>query len=88
MDMSCGPIAETHDLATSAKSLQILGHRQFFYNVEHVDGEAVLSPPWSLTKTMFRSVEDFGNEDWEWLTRGHSGAILTDIDLAEEDEYV
>ncbi|EPT04863.1 hypothetical protein FOMPIDRAFT_82835 [Fomitopsis schrenkii] len=74
-DNEYDPIAESHEFATAAKSLQILGHKGLFYDIEHANSEAVLSPPWSPTKSMFRSVEDFGNEDWEWLTRGHCCGI-------------
>ncbi|EPT04870.1 hypothetical protein FOMPIDRAFT_158413 [Fomitopsis schrenkii] len=70
-DMLGARIADTHELVASAKSLRILGHRELFYDVEHKNGEAVLSPPWLPTKITFRSVEDFGNADWEWLMRGH-----------------
>ena len=75
------PIAETHELCASANSLQILGHHDIFYDVEHIDGNAVLSPPCSPTKIRFRSAEYLGKEDWEWLIRGHSDVVLLGSNL-------
>ncbi|KAH9929746.1 uncharacterized protein B0H18DRAFT_996065 [Fomitopsis serialis] len=31
-----------------------------------------LGEPWPSTKVLFRTAEDFGCEDWEWLMRGHA----------------
>ncbi|OJT03111.1 hypothetical protein TRAPUB_6339 [Trametes pubescens] len=33
--------------------------------------EAVYGAPWKDTTVAFRTVEDFGYEDWEWLLRSH-----------------
>lgn len=78
MDAADAPIAESHELVTIAKSLQILGHRELFYDIEHANDEVALSPPWSPTKIMFHSAEDFGNRDWEWLLRGHRHTLTLD----------
>ncbi|KAI0692126.1 hypothetical protein C8T65DRAFT_670052 [Cerioporus squamosus] len=34
------------------------------------------SAPWSLAKVWFRTVEDFGDRDWEWLLRGHNASMF------------
>ncbi len=34
-------------------------------------GAALLHPRWSYPKVYFRTANDYGNEDWEWLLRHH-----------------
>ncbi|KZT64748.1 hypothetical protein DAEQUDRAFT_814798 [Daedalea quercina L-15889] len=73
------PIAKTCDLVAPARSLQFVAHRENLCEVFRTNQDPVLSPPWSHTKAMFRSVDDFGCEDWEWLMRGHSYALLEEL---------
>ena len=34
-------------------------------------GAAVVRPRWSYPKVYFRTADDYGNDDWEWLLRHH-----------------
>ncbi|KAH9837956.1 uncharacterized protein C8Q71DRAFT_755366 [Rhodofomes roseus] len=67
-----GPIVVSVDELTDAvPSLRMIGRWGRFREVERVDGEVKMSEPWSHTKVEFRTVQDFGCEDWEWLMRGY-----------------
>ncbi|TFY65438.1 hypothetical protein EVJ58_g1982 [Rhodofomes roseus] len=77
-DNEADPTVWYDDLAEAVKSLKILARRASFHEVERIDGNFTLGDSWSHTKVQFRTVEDFGCEDWEWLMRGH--VLLDDLD--------
>ena len=74
-DSRAMPLADSLELAESAPSLQLLGHRDDFFEVCRGSEGVVLDEPWSSTKTVFRSVDDLGSADWYWLMQGHSRII-------------
>ncbi|EIW57067.1 uncharacterized protein TRAVEDRAFT_73319 [Trametes versicolor FP-101664 SS1] len=43
-------------------------------------GEAAYGPMWDEETTGFRTVEDFGCEDWEWLLRNHDWNSLHSLE--------
>ena len=64
-------------LAAPTTSLELLCNRGKFHEDQRaITGEVTLSPPWSPTKIISRSVDDFGCSNWHWLTLGHSRSIL------------
>ncbi|KAL6302079.1 hypothetical protein BKA93DRAFT_737495, partial [Sparassis latifolia] len=60
-----------HDFCYALGDLELISKNDNFMRVERVDDEVELSPPWSLRKVMFATVEDFGCADWEWVMRYH-----------------
>ncbi|KAH9829829.1 uncharacterized protein C8Q71DRAFT_788665 [Rhodofomes roseus] len=74
------PTLSADELADAVASLRLIGCRWRFREVERVDGEVKMSEPWSQTKVRFRTVQDFGCEDWEWLMRDHG--LLSDFSYA------
>lgn len=54
-------------------ALELVGYGSCLSTFERnfVTGQAVYGPIWDEETTGFRTVEDFGCEDWEWLLRNH-----------------
>ncbi|KZT64729.1 NAD(P)-binding protein [Daedalea quercina L-15889] len=76
-DVQLQPFVTTHGLAVAAKSLQLVGCYSDIHEVQRTGNEVTLCQPWSDTKIEFRTVADFGCEDWEQLMRGHELVIAT-----------
>ena len=57
------------DLARAGKSLQLVGLKSSFHNIEREGEEVKLSERWSERKIEFRGTDDFGSAEWEWLMR-------------------
>ncbi|KAH9829837.1 uncharacterized protein C8Q71DRAFT_390099 [Rhodofomes roseus] len=56
-----------------ARNLRLVCFQDRFYDVErHGDELRVVMPPWPSRKVRFRTAEDFGCADWEWLMRHYS----------------
>ena len=85
-DSRVEPLAQSLELAESAPSLVLLGHRDEFCDVLRTDEGVTLGPPWSSTKAVFRSVDDIGCADWDWLMQGHSHTIRKQIRRRRESE--
>lgn len=69
-DRDIPPWLTMQELAEESCSLELVGHNGRFADVEHEENEPSLCY-WSRSKVEFRTVEDFGCEDWEWLMRCH-----------------
>ena len=65
------PLIETRELATQAKGLQLVGHRALFREITRMGEEVVFGSYWSETKVQFPTVNEYGDEDWLWLMKGH-----------------
>ncbi len=55
-------------------SLELFGYNQDMRWVSHEDsdaGTAELGEHWAHSRVQFRTRDDFGCEDWEWLLRHH-----------------
>ncbi|KZT02822.1 uncharacterized protein LAESUDRAFT_729789 [Laetiporus sulphureus 93-53] len=59
------------DLVETTPQSQLVVLNGSFRHVERSGDPVQISPPWSARKVFFRSVDDFGCEDWEWLARHH-----------------
>ncbi|KAH9912463.1 uncharacterized protein B0H18DRAFT_1053829 [Fomitopsis serialis] len=70
-DVETRSVTSIPDLADAIASLRLVGHCSRFHEVYRADDGVTLGEPWSATKVQFRTVEDFGSKDWEWLMRGH-----------------
>lgn len=59
-------------------ALKLVGHGSCLSSLERdpATGEAAYGPVWDEETVGFRTVEDFGCEDWEWLLRSHDWASL------------
>lgn len=56
-------------LARDGKSLELVGLKNAFHDVERTGDDVKLSEKWSDRKVEFRGIDDFGCEEWEWLMR-------------------
>lgn len=79
------PIITIEDLADVIPSLRLVGRCSRFHEVYCTDDGVTLGEHWSDTKVQFRTVEDFGCEDWEWLMRGSTLLDGYDCDFYEGD---
>ncbi|CDO76664.1 hypothetical protein BN946_scf184752.g2 [Trametes cinnabarina] len=54
-------------------SLELIGYGPQLYRIERdpQTGLQVYTASWDYAKVAFRTVHDFGCEDWEWLLRAH-----------------
>lgn len=57
----------------ASDSLRIICYQDRFYDVEWTtDGPRVVLPPWPSHKVRFRTAEDFGCADAEWVMRHYT----------------
>ncbi|KAH9948911.1 hypothetical protein B0H21DRAFT_689275 [Amylocystis lapponica] len=60
------------DVVNTLQRLELFGYNKTVMEVERQgDGTVLATSKWSTRKIRFRSVEDFGCGDWEWLIRHH-----------------
>ncbi|KAI0665521.1 hypothetical protein C8Q78DRAFT_1064264 [Trametes maxima] len=59
-------------------ALELVGYGPYLRWIERdpETGSPIYSPRWTDTKVRFRTMEDFGCEDWHWLLRYHDYAEL------------
>ncbi|KAH9851270.1 hypothetical protein C2E23DRAFT_886725 [Lenzites betulinus] len=71
------PLLKDHSPAT-----ELLGYGSRLSGIERnaTTGEWTFAPLWEDTTTSFRTVEDFGCGDWEWLLRNHDGQGLQSLE--------
>lgn len=58
-------------LPQALTSLQFIGHNDYFADIWR-NGDGVKLHTWSEDKIIYRTVADFGCDDWEWLLAAHS----------------
>ncbi|KAH9950713.1 hypothetical protein B0H21DRAFT_721224 [Amylocystis lapponica] len=69
-DWSC-PLVTLDEVLANPGEVELLGLNGQVRQIEKVGDRAEASLPWSKHKVVFRTAEDLGGEDREWLMRHH-----------------
>ncbi|KAH9939804.1 hypothetical protein B0H21DRAFT_885253 [Amylocystis lapponica] len=73
-------VLDFEDVVGTFQRLELFANANTVMDIERQgDGTVLATSKWSARKIKFRTVEDFGCEDWEWLMRHHS--------IADDDQY-